>query len=106
MARVFPKARKPDWPFVLNRASPLARGLMFWAPGGPAGGVQLFDHSGKSRHLTITGATWKSGHEGGRALLFDDAASQYAELAAAIVTATPFTLACWFNTDDAAINED
>ncbi len=37
------------------------------------------------------------------ARLFDDAASQYLEHAAAVVAAPPFTMACWFNTDDATV---
>lgn len=36
------------------------------------------------------------------ALLFDDAASQYLEYEGAVVTAPPFTMACWFNTNDSS----
>lgn len=39
------------------------------------------------------------------ARLFDDASSQYLEHAAAVLTAAPFTMACWFRSDDAAVDQ-
>lgn len=37
--------------------------------------------------------------------LFDDAATQYLERAAAILTGHPLTMACWFYSDDAAVDQ-
>lgn len=39
------------------------------------------------------------------ARLFDDAATQFLERSGAVVTATPLTLACWFQTDDLAADQ-
>ncbi len=36
---------------------------------------------------------------------FDDASSEYLELDSAPVTAAPFTLSCWFNSDDLTVNQ-
>jgi hypothetical protein len=37
------------------------------------------------------------------ARLFDDASTQYLSQASPVLTGTPLTMACWFNSDDAAI---
>ncbi len=39
------------------------------------------------------------------ARLFDDAAEEYLTVASAVVTAAPLTMACWFNTNDLAVNQ-
>lgn len=39
-------------------------------------------------------------------VLFDNAASEYLEYSGAIVSAYPFTLACWFYSDDATIDQE
>lgn len=38
------------------------------------------------------------------ARLFDDASTQYLQHAAAVVSGAPLTMACWFNVNDATIN--
>ena len=37
--------------------------------------------------------------------LFNDAATEYLEVASTPITAVPLTMACWFNTDDLGISE-
>lgn len=39
------------------------------------------------------------------ARLFDDASSEYAEYAGAVVSSYPLTMACWFRTDSVTINQ-
>ena len=36
------------------------------------------------------------------ARLFDDAAPQYISASSAVLSGVPITMACWFNSDDAA----
>ena len=57
----------------------------------------LPDLSPYGNNGVITGAEWA-----GEGLLFNDGSSQYVEIPKAVVTDYPFTIICWFNSDDAA----
>lgn len=104
------KAQKPCWPFTRNRDSDQAVGLVGWWPGGPSGGLKLFDRSEQKIHCTLTNfatpftrtSGWAFGKDGGQGALVLDGTDDHIPLAsqpaAFTIGATfaPSTFACWF----------
>lgn len=97
--------QKPNWPFVLNRASVQANGLVGWWPGGPLGG-KIFDCSKfGALHATATNVTpgaasgWTAGKDGGYAFRFDGS-NDYADTGTTtfywtLAGSSAFSLAMW-----------
>ena len=94
----------PNVDFDINTSSPQARGLVFWLPLlGPRCGGYL--ERAKNHILTPNGSpVWSPGGWFGNALLFDDGSSEYLYNLFPPVTEPPFTMACWFNSDDDTYN--
>ena len=95
----------PKWPFTLNRDSPQARGLVGWWPLTEGGGPTQRDLSGFGRNTSFKAGTetWEKTSLGSSAVLFDDASSEYLQTDKAVVTARPFTMSCWVNSNDDSI---
>lgn len=103
------RVKKPRWPFTLNRESDQAVGLVAWYPGGPSGGLSLYDRSREKLHGTLTGfatpftgaSGWTFGQDGGQAALMLDGTDDHVVIPAVqafSVTANAFlpsTFACW-----------
>lgn len=84
-------------PFVLNRCSPQAEGLVGWWPTVPhAGGAVLRDTSGRGRSIGLVAApTLAPVAVAGRALTYNGT-TQYATTAQSVATGTaPFSLVVW-----------
>lgn len=70
------QANKPSWPFVVNADLAQELGVVGWWPGGPRGGLKLFDQSGKGSHATLANpggsptSGWAYGKDGGATLAF------------------------------------
>jgi hypothetical protein len=64
----------PKWPFVLNKDSPQARGLVGWWPMMPTNGVELRDLAGRVGTQSLNGSpAWQSNVLGGQFLSFNGA---------------------------------
>lgn len=94
---------KPEGPFVLNSASPQAKGLRGWWPGEGAGG-KMFDRSGNGYTGTLTGFSapftstsgWAAGKDGGKgAIICTGAFVDIVNVTGLTISAPPFTVSCW-----------
>lgn len=92
--------------FDVNWDSPQSRGLVAWWPFiGGQGGWPVPDRAFQRYPMApFNTPTWISDGEKGWAVLFDDAANEYLSVSASPVIA-PFTLSCWFNSDDLINNQ-
>ncbi len=108
MPRTLPRQKKPQWPYVLNRDSDLANGLIGWWPGDPPGGNKLWDLSGKGHNGTLTNFPnpfvptqgWAQGLDGGRsAISYTQGSSNYVDLGnSSALNPALMTVSCWFRT--------
>ena len=100
--------KKPPIAARLQSGHPLAQGLVACWLMNEGAGNKILDATGRPFSMTFpSGAaapTWSAGGLG-TALLFDDANSQYVSINSAAITAYPFTMACWFSSDDETLNQ-
>lgn len=107
------RPRKPRGPFVLNRDSIQAKGLIGWWPGFPAGGPKLYDISGRNHHGALTNfdapysatSCWRGGVDGGfGALRFN--LTNTVNLGDNFGGMTALSVSCWYSafTTNATIN--
>ena len=94
---------KPPVGAVLNSGHPLAKGLVGnWLFNEP-GGFISHNLASPSGYLTLTGGAFSGiGNFNGPALNLVSASSEYAEYAGTVASATPLSIAAWFNTTAAA----
>ena len=90
---------RPAFPYSINWKSKQARGLVAWWPLAPLRDARDFGPSGLYT-LTNNGPVWNPHRVLHRAPLFDDASSQFFSLGSAVLTAPPFTMGCWFESND------
>ena len=97
------RPQKPLWPFTLNVDCEQAVGLVGWWPGGPSGGLKLFDRSGKGNHGTLTGfaspfttaSGWVAGLGPGADALICDGSSDVVDFGNVDFIAGDFSLGYW-----------
>ncbi len=89
---------KPDYPFVLNRASQQAVGLVL--SGAVGMGAKLMDVSGYGHHGTITGSSWAPGQDGGNSALLLNGSSDFVSFGALPITGD-CTASVWLKTTSA-----
>ncbi|MCK4625012.1 MAG: LamG domain-containing protein [Phycisphaerae bacterium] len=95
--------KPPIWCPGIQTGHPLANGLVFawpfWGDG------QTYTDIVGGKKLTGYNTPTRTSSELGRAVLFDDAQSEYLQYAGALITAHPLTMACWFKTDNDVDNQ-
>ena len=96
---------KPSWPYVLNKSSNQAKGLVGWWPGDPSRSLTLYDISGHGNHGSINGSIsangiWVPGYQGGKSALTFDGSTNYVQFADygafKIPNGQPFSFSYWF----------
>ena len=92
---------RPPWPYRINWDSPQAAGLVAWWPFPALKDGIDFGPTGKHRLSPNGGLLWGNHQVLGKAPLFDDASSQFFSVGSAVLTGPPFTMGCWFESDDA-----
>lgn len=88
---------QPPWPFTINRDSPQAQGLVFWAPLGIAGNE--FDLVQNLSGANSGGSREKSYYAMGSGRNFIAANSQHIEFPVSVAI-EPLTLSCWAIAND------
>ncbi|MHA2079407.1 MAG: LamG-like jellyroll fold domain-containing protein, partial [Candidatus Thorarchaeota archaeon] len=83
--------------FTLNKSSPLAEGLALWVP---MTDMSYHDRVGRNVFVPTNTPTWLIDGKFGGVIDFDRASNEYLYLNKPIITAEPFTMACWFNIAD------
>jgi hypothetical protein len=103
----WPYGQPPNVQFEINWDSQQADGLVLWMPwGGSTPGAHR--HVDRVNGLVFTegGApVWVADGECGWSLLFNDGNNEYLNLASAVVSVPPFTMTCWFWSDDLTITQ-
>lgn len=95
----WPYSNSVNVPFMINRQSPQARGLVAWWPLGAGQYGMVRDVLGRF-HVAAANSPQLVGSEQGRCTLFDDASSQWLAVSSAPVTGSPLTVTAWFRSDD------
>ena len=91
---------RPPWPYRINWDSPQMAGRVAWWPFPPLKVALDFGPTGKHRMTINGGLAWGNHRVLGRAPLFVAASSQFFSRASAVLIAPPFTMGCWFESDD------
>lgn len=90
--------RPPAGPFVLNRDSLQARGLVAWWPLNVPNSRAQYDLVTNGRLLTQTGTMGiAAGPNGGYAASNTGSTSNFFTIGSAVVSALPLSFSCWFN---------
>lgn len=86
--------------FTINRASPQYNGLVsLWTCFGQNRGVVALRDEISHFDMTAFNTPTISNSLFGPVVLFDDAATEYLEIATPLLSTPPFTFTCWFNSD-------
>src|ERR1700722_1083598 len=115
MPRTLFQANKPAWPYVLNKDSDLAQGLVGWWPGDPSGGTKLYDLSGRNNHGALTALTpfsatqgWAPALSGGKSAIRNGGTNSYVVTASEVFdpSTTNLTASCWFYITTGSVTQD
>jgi len=104
----WPYSNPPNTQFTLNTQSTQARGLVGWWPtlGQYGNTATVRDYVANRFPMTqYNTPTWQNDGVFGEALLYDDAATEYLEVAASPVASEPFSFSAWYKTNDLGANQ-